>query len=460
MKLINTTVFRLAIQFAGVFAILSVSTLLSVYYITIHEIEEQAEAELIHELTELATHYNNNDNNYESLIELIKLRNQYGQPLHHYYALTDSNNQLIAGNQLLHNKKQKPDSIKYGFSFYNITEHVGVDDHEVLILLAEKPLADNIVLVAGQAQNSLTELREHTFTALSYAVIITIILALLIGTYMGSTVLTRIRRIDLGLENAINSDFKQQLSVLSQEDEFQALTLKLNVMLSRIENLIKGMRQVTDNIAHDLRSPLTRMRSRLEVTLLKNRDEAEYRQAMQQSVDDCNALLNTFNSLLSIAQAESGVFRGDVESIDLSALADELADLYRAVAEDSGLNFIWLKPDSSFVQGSRQLLAQAINNLLENAIKYTPKGGTVTMQVISNKNTTSLTLSDSGPGIAKKDRQRVLERFQRLDAARSEMGNGLGLSMVNAVVKLHKAQLTLSDNHPGLKVTIAFPCMG
>jgi len=454
VNLVKTTVFRVAIQFAAVFASLSVVTLLSVYYFTIYEIEIQAENELLHELKTLESHYE--EFGYESLLNLVKLRDQYGRHLYHYYALL-KDDQYVEGSEFMSNKIGEVDYERYGVEFYYVSEFINNEGHEVIIKFAKTDLSLNVKLIVGQAQNSLTELREHTFIALIYAVIITIFLALFIGIYMGRSVLSRINRVDDGMRKVIESNFTTLLPVYDKEDEFQALTLKLNTMLRRIENLISGMRQVSDNIAHDLRSPLTRMKSRLEVTLLQQRDEKEYREVMHKVIDDCDELLRTFNSLLAITQAESGVFRDNLEIVDLTSLVNELAEFYRAVVEDSGLEFVWNKTDNIIVHGSHHSLAQAVNNLLENAIKYTPSGGQVTISVTAPDGVPTITIMDTGPGIPEKDRHRVLERFQRLDDARTKSGNGLGLSLVNAIVKLHHAELVMDDNNPGLIIKIRFP---
>jgi len=433
----------------------SVGILLSVYFVTLDEIEEQIEKELFHELQLLEDHYN--ADGLTSLTELIKQRDKFGHHLHHYYTLLKEHGEFITGNSILARNTDSAAYQKYGVTFYEFSEYIMDDGHDVIVRFAQKQLPNKMFILAGQAQISLTELREHTLHALIYAVLITIILALVIGTYMGKTVLNRIQRIDRGLETAINTDFKQNLEIPENEDEFQALTLKLNVTLFRIEQLLEGMRQVTNNIAHDLRSPLTRMISRLDVTLLKDRDDIEYRKTLEHTVNECNALLETFNTLLSIAQAESGISREQIEEIDLATIADELADLYQAVAEEKEIDFRWIKSGSAMVRCSRQALAQAISNLLENSIKYTPAGGYVEISIGSTPGLCSIIVKDSGPGIPEVDRDRVLERFQRLDAARSKPGNGLGLSMVNAIAKLCNAELILSDNKPGLIVELCFP---
>ena len=455
MELYKTTVFRVSIQFAAIFVVLSVITLLSVYYFTIYEVETQAENELYFELKELEEYYD--DQGFDSLLKTITQRDEYGQALNHYYTLVKNDNQFVAGSEFLLRKEAESEYEKYGIQYYKLAGYLGTDDHEVFVKYARLELGDGLSLLVGQAQNSFTELREHIFNALLYAVLITLILALIVGTYMGKFVLSRINAIDKGMDKVIESDFTQVLKVPENEDEFQALTIKLNTMLERIKKLIKGMREVSDNIAHDLRSPLTRMRSRLEVTLLHNRDEREYREVMVKVIEDCDELLRTFNALLAITQAESGVFRDSLEEIDLSNLVDELAELYQVVVEDNGLRFSWKKPaEKIVVYGSRHSLVQAVYNLLENAIKYTPRGGEVKIEVRNAEGIPSIIVSDTGPGIPESERRRVLERFQRLESDRSKPGNGLGLSMVDAVVKLHHAELILSDNNPGLKIEIKF----
>lgn len=454
VNLVNTTVFKLALGFSAVFAILAVVAFGAVYIITLDEIGAQTDRELELEINYLESQFN--EKGIESLSTLINQREQHGQFFRYYYALTDSDNQRLAGNLKLVDIISQKNSVTQKITFYDDTIWLN-DHHEANHLrLAAKKLPNNNVVIIGQASNSLAELREHTFSAVLIALVVTLFLALFMGTYMGHQVMARINRIDQGLATAISSHFKKNLPVPKQADEFQALTLKLNTMLAQIESLISGMRQVTDNIAHDLRSPLTRMRNRLEVTLLKPRDDTEYREVMAQAIEDCNELLKTFNALLSIAQAESGVRRDNWQTINLASLVDELTELYQAVAEDKGLTLRWQKTADVYIDGNPSLIAQAISNLLENAIKYTPENGQIQIQVLHQNDQPIIRVCDTGPGIPAQDRTRVLERFQRLDSARSSKGNGLGLSLVNAVAKLHQASLHLADNHPGLIIDIRF----
>jgi signal transduction histidine kinase len=281
------------------------------------------------------------------------------------------------------------------------------------------------------------------------------------GFVMSRWMLSRIETINRTTAQIMAGDLGRRISVEGSGDEFDALAANLNAMLERIERLLAGMREVTDNIAHDLRTPLSRLRSRLEVALMNEIDPAEARRLLEETVADAEGLIATFNALLSIARAEAGEQRASWERVDLAELVRDIQELYEPLAEERDIRLEATTEADVAVMGNRQMLAQALANLADNAIKYTPIGGRVTLTASSVEQAgricPMLRVADSGPGIPVEFRAKALERFARLEPERSTPGNGLGLSLVSAVAKLHDATLELGDNAPGLEVTLRFP---
>jgi signal transduction histidine kinase len=278
------------------------------------------------------------------------------------------------------------------------------------------------------------------------------------GWLLGRRLLQRIDSINATAQRVTAGELSGRVALSGQHDEFDELGGHLNTMLERIEKLLIGLHQVTDNIAHDLRRPLARMRNRIEVTLLESRDPDEYLRALDETLQDCDELIHTFNALLEIAQAEAGSVRGEWKSIDVSNLLQDLGDLYLDQAEAQGKQLSLDIEPGLTLTGNRHLLAQAVGNLLDNAFKYTPDSAAIQLEAKRKDGKMLITVSDNGPGIASEQRDKVLERFVRLESERSTTGNGLGLSLVRAAAELHKAELRLEDNHPGLRVSLILTC--
>jgi len=256
----------------------------------------------------------------------------------------------------------------------------------------------------------------------------------------------------------MDGDMSRRVQLSGSDDELDRLARNLNAMLDRIEALMAGLRQVTDNIAHDLRSPLNRLRSRLEVTLMEDPDKVPYRAALVDTMGEADDLLKTFNALLLIGEAESGLDWSKLEAVDLSIHTNDVVELYEPAADEAGISLRAHITSDIFVRGNPNLISQAIVNLLDNALKYTPSGGTVDVSVgVDDVGDAYFEVADSGPGIPEDEHTNVLDRFVRLEGSRSTVGSGLGLSLVSAVAKLHQARLVLKGNEPGLAVRMAFP---
>jgi signal transduction histidine kinase len=282
-------------------------------------------------------------------------------------------------------------------------------------------------------------------------------LTLLGGLLMSRSVLRRVDAINRTSKEIMSGDLSRRIPVSRRGDEFDQLAENLNAMLDQIERLLAAMKEVSDNIAHDLRSPLARLRSRLEVTLMEDPDDAAYRETIGRTIEEADGLLKTFNGLLSIAQAEAGAARAGFAPVDLATLVADVAELYEPLAEDLGLALAVEVDEAGTIRGDRNLLFQALANLVDNALKYSPPESRVTLRLARQADRVALSVSDHGPGIPAEARARVKERFVRLESSRSTPGSGLGLSLVAAVAELHGGTLELADNGPGLIARLELP---
>lgn len=260
--------------------------------------------------------------------------------------------------------------------------------------------------------------------------------------------------------------FLGRLAVSGTNDELDRLAQNLNAMLDRIAELMAGLREVSDNIAHDLKTPLTRLRNSAEEALRTATDTEEYRLTLENVIDEADQLIRTFNALLMIARAESGNATEGMAAFDAADVARDVAELYEPLAEEAHVTMHVTLPDKLPLYGSRELIGQALANLLDNAIKYAardesdPENAEISIGAVATGTGVELSVSDNGPGIPEADRARVVERFVRLEGSRSRPGSGLGLSLASAVARLHGGTLRLEDHAPGLRVVLALPVKG
>jgi len=451
MRLFRTTAFRLSLVYACVYSLLSALGLGFTYWSTASRSMAQIDERLRLETGALI---NRHAHALPALIETIQGRN------------SDDGSRKFFFYRLEGPTRQRPDALsdiwpeglESAYATVRLSDVFQIDqaDADTRVRVLATRLPNGYRLLVGRDLNDEQALMDHTLKIVIAVIGITFLLATLGSIVLGRYTLRRIDAFSRTAGDIMAGNLGKRIPLGGRDDEFNELGQRLNAMLERIEQLMAAMRQVTENVAHDLRSPLNRLRTRLEVTLLEARNPAEYRDVLEQALVDTDGLLQTFNALLSIARAEAGIQRTDWTTLDLAALAEELADLYGALAEEKNVRLLCEAPEKITLRGHRQLLAQALSNLLDNAVKYTPAGGQIMVAVGCLDRTPVLTVADNGPGIPAAQRDAVTERFTRLDNARSTPGNGLGLSLVKAVAQLHEAELILADNQPGLRVTLRF----
>lgn len=322
-------------------------------------------------------------------------------------------------------------------------------------------LPSGLRLVVGR---DVIERRGFTAIVLQgflYAVIGILVFSVLAGVLTSRRVLRRIDAINATSAKIMSGNLSERIPVTKANDEFDTLATSLNAMLDRIEGLMQGLKEVTDNVAHDLKTPLTRLRTKAESALRESAGGEAQREALETTISESDKLIKTFNALLMIARAEAGAPSGAFADVDLSAVAADVAELYEPVAEEQGLTFATAIEPDVHLRANRELIGQAIVNLIENALKYyepaEDKTGRITIGVRSSGGRVLVEVADNGPGIPAEDRARVVERFVRLEKSRTEPGSGLGLSLVNAVARLHKGEFRIEDNAPGVRAVIDLP---
>jgi signal transduction histidine kinase len=452
VRLLETSTFRLALIYLALFGVSGLALLGYLYFATAGVMERQTAETIQAEIAGLYEQYR--AEGLDRLRRVIERRSAAYPNRASVYLLADPLGRPIAGNL-----DRWPNVGPGKDDWLQFTVEVRPQDAQAeqrRALARGFLLTGGFRLLVGREIEERIAIQSMLRQAIGWGLALTLLLGLVGGYVASRGMLSRVEAINRTTRQIMAGDLGQRIAVRGTRDEFDQLAENLNAMLDQIERLLDGMRQVTDNIAHDLRTPLNRLRARVEVALLRDLDAADARALLEQTLTDVEAMIGTFNALLAIARAEAGSERASFEPIDLAALTADLAELYGPLAEEKGIVFARSCPDGLRVSGNRELLAQALANLLDNAIKYTPESGVVELQVTRGSRAPVITIADSGPGIPAGDRERVLERFARLETHRSTPGNGLGLSLVKAVAMLHGASLRLEDNHPGLRVRLEF----
>lgn len=452
IKLLRTSTFRLAALYLILFA-LSVSALLGYVYLnTAVLLERQTDETIKAEVQALADQYRMRG--LRGIIETIERRSSDDTGA--VYLLANENGDRVAGN--LTKLPDLPDD-ETSWVEFPLEVDKGQNHERHMARAFHADLAGEFELVVGRDVEALRQFANIIRSTIYYSLAIALVLGLGGGLLMSRNFLRRVDAITEASRTIMDGNMSGRMPVQGSDDELDRLALALNEMLDQIESLMAAMKEVSSNVAHDLKTPLTRIKARVEAALRSN-SENEYRAALESTVSDSDRLLETFNALLSIARAEAGQSRSGLVVIDAAAIIADVAELYEVMAEEEGGT---LKSDVQpglMVMGDRQLLAQALTNLIDNALKYGARDGETPQITVTGRredDKVTITVADKGTGIPEEDRGRVTERFVRLDASRSRPGNGLGLSLVSGVMKLHKGALILEDNHPGLAAKLVLP---
>ena len=460
-KLIRTTAFRLTLVYLFLFALFAASLLGYFAWNTRRLITEQITSTVNAEVGEVTEIYNR-----RNLYRLVfTVENRALRPGANLYLVTTPAGVAIAGNV----GSLAPGvmgSVGWSETSYRRLDDQDAGDHRALVLVTE--LSSGFRLLIGRDLEERRRLFGIVAQAAQWSILVVVVLGIGGGIFVARRVLRRIDAMTGTTQRIMAGDLTGRLPVGRSGDELDRLASNLNAMLERIEALMTGLKEVSDNIAHDLKTPLTRLRNRAEEALAKSASETEYRAALERTIEESDALIRTFNALLMIARAESGQARGNMDDFDAADVASGIHELYEPLAEEDGMT-LRLKTASAPLHGNRELISQALANLVENAIKYgkpvvrpiDPEAVAATKEILIEARREGdamlLSVTDHGPGIPEADRKHAVAQFVRLEASRTLPGSGLGLSLASAVATLHGGELRLGDAHPGLVATLVIP---
>ncbi|MFL1486149.1 ATP-binding protein [Marinobacter sp. LN3S78] len=460
MKLLSqlrTSTFQLALLYMVVFATSVFLLLAFIYWRTAGFMTAQTDETIEAEIAGLAEQYRGRGVN--GLITIIRERVARDPNAKSLYLLTTEDYLKLAGNL-----NTWPEGAESQGSWINFTldESLGWTGPPRMARARVFEVQGGLRLLVGRDVDDLNTLKALIETAINWGMGITLALALLGGFMMSRSTTRRIEVINNTSRKIMNGHLSQRIPTRGTQDDFDQLAENLNQMLDRIVYLMEGIRHVSDSIAHDLRTPLTRLRNQLETTLMMV-DNDEARDQAAKAVSEADQLLATFNALLRIARLETrGNTTADVRPVSLGMLVSDACELYEALAEDKQQTFTQKIDEEVMVEGDRDLLFQMVSNLIDNAIKYTPEEGEIVVRVMLDNESAVFEVGDSGIGVPDDEKGQIFQRFYRVGKSRSKPGNGLGLSLVSAVTEIHQGSIGLFDHHPGadnpgLRVRVTLP---
>ncbi len=451
-SLLHNSTFRLALIYMGLFATSVLLLLGFIYWSTAAYMWKQADATLEAEIAGLAERYRRDG--LAGLTDTISGRLSRRPTGSSIYILAGSDYIPIIGNL-----NRWPNSVPDSDGWFDFQLENSDDGRQIVHRARARAftLSGDYRLLVGRDLFELKEAEDRIIRTLVWGLLITLVLAVAGGIMMSRSSARRIELINRISRRIMHGDLSQRIPVRHTGDEFDDLALNLNGMLDRIQELMENVRRVSDNIAHDLRTPLARLRNHLEALGSQTETTGGDPSLIQEALTESDQLLSTFNALLRIARIETRDHRESFQPVAMDSLVQDVVEFYQPLAEDNDQRLHVETIAGVRTRGDRDLLFQAIANLLDNAIKYTPPGGDISIQLRPEGTHGELVVADAGAGIPPEERDKVFQRFYRMEQSRTTQGSGLGLSLVQAVAALHDMQIELQDNHPGLRVVLRFP---
>jgi signal transduction histidine kinase len=464
----KTTAARLSALYLLLFMVVAVVLVFYTTSLSIRAINQQTRDGIDAEVAELGTFYDRGG--LPMLARVLERRTR--QPSANLYLIADANGQPLAGNvsAIAPGVLDRIGWTERPFRYERLSEDSAGEkeqDHFALAVIVRLP--NQMLLLVGRDLGEPEKIRVIVRRSLGFALAMMAAGGLLIWLFVGRRALKRIDQVSAASRRIVGGDLNRRLPVSGAGDEFDRLSENLNVMIARIAKLNEGLRHVSDNIAHDLKTPLTRLRNRAEAALAGRKDADEYREAIEQVIAESDDIIRNFNAILMISRIEAGSQAANFSAVDLMSVIGDVVELYEPVAEEAGVKLEVAAQTPATISGSRELIGQALSNIVDNAIKYSSGNGdnpSVAVSLVVENGAPTIRVEDTGPGIPSIDRERVTERFVRLEKSRTQPGSGLGLSLAKAVMSFHRGRLDLQSRKPeegdssGLSVSMMFQASG
>ncbi len=442
----HTLAFRLTLFYAGVFAVFSLAAGLILYLVIGSAIRENGNEDLMEDIAEFSIILSSKGIE-EVKTEIVHEAESDGVEEVFLRLLTPTGEELAASDMSSWESIRKDMDVIRELSSHSdpVLKMVEVPGHEYPVRTVSGAIGPGIILQMGESTEEDEEFMEMFRTIFGATFPVTIIFAAAIGWFMGRRAMRGVEQVTQAAMEISGGKLDKRVSVKSSGDEIQKLATMFNDMLDRIQSLIVGMREITDNIAHDLRSPLARIRGNAEMALTNVMSNDEYETVAANIVEECDQLLSMVNTMLDITEIESGVGNFSMQKIDFAQVVRDACDLFQPVAEKNDITMTCDIDSPFFIRGDRLRLQRMVANLLDNALKYTPPGGRVTVSVEEDEAHVVFSVCDSGIGISEDDRPHIFKRFYRCDESRSHAGSGLGLSLAQAIAGAHGGTITVTS---------------
>ena len=452
--------FRLTLWYAGVFTFSSCVAFLLFYMLFTTVLREQTDQELLSHANRFSTLLA--AEGIEKIASSAVLEAQAAGVKKVFFRFLSFNGQLFSSSNMDYWRNigiQKSALEVVLRSNTAVFETLVIPERLEKVRILYARLSPRLILQVGQSMETYSRFLDAFEKIFIATMTLLIVLAAGVGWFMARQALSGVEAVTRTAQRISGGTLEERVPVKATGDEIDQLAITFNQMLDRVQKLLAEIKEMNDNIAHDLRSPITRIRGLAEVTLSTAKSPTEFEAMAASTIEECDRLLAMINTMLLISKAEVGIASLSHEEIDLAALVTEACELFQAAAEDKGIGLTWTTSGQSSSTGDRGLIQRMLSNLLDNAIKYTPKGGRVTVSVFEKDSYDRvISVKDTGIGIAPSDLPRIFERFYRCDQSRSQAGIGLGLSLARAIAKAHGGDITVSSTlHQGSTFTVTLP---